>query len=341
MVGTRHVKPSCSTDELEGVMVVRLRVALEWGYRLWLAGLEQAVERARPDVLIVHGMTNFNSLRVVVAKVLRRLPSGCKIIFDDHMLFSASRGGLSRRLFYLFLSAFWGPILKRLQVRLVAVTEETKAFIQKNYGAHGDDIQVVQLGVDVGSFQRDALKGAQIRTQLGLSPEDYVIIQTGKIIPEKGQELLFKASLPLLRDANSTKLVFVGAGDPTFAKHLRELADSERVSSQVVWVPPVPHTALPGYYSAADVAVWPMQESMSVLDASACGLPVILRDTIVGKERTSNGRGRTFRTIEELTDLLEMLGRDKSLRNAMGSAGERFVKQNLDWDMIARSFIEV
>ena len=42
----------------------------------------------------------------------------------------------------------------------------------------------------------------------------------------------------------------------------------------------VPFPELPKYYQAADVAIWPAQESTSQLDAVASGLNLILTDNI-------------------------------------------------------------
>jgi glycosyltransferase involved in cell wall biosynthesis len=64
----------------------------------------------------------------------------------------------------------------------------------------------------------------------------------------------------------------------------------------------VPNSELVGYYSAADVGVWPLECSIGMQEAMSCGLPVIISDKIGAPERISNGNGLAYREgdIEDL-----------------------------------------
>ena len=72
--------------------------------------------------------------------------------------------------------------------------------------------------------------------------------------------------------------LFVGGGTEAEAAALRN-------SPGCQVVPFVPALDLPPYYWAADIGVWPRQESTSQLDAAAAGLPIILSDRITVLER--------------------------------------------------------
>lgn len=340
-LGPRVVPPATYHDEMPGVPVVRLECTHEIGPRLWLRGVEKTLTELDPDVLVVHGMTTPNVARVAAMKLTRKLGPKCGVIVDDHMLYSAAKMGLAHRLFYRFIRMVWTPTLRELGFRFVGVSEETVEFIKDVYGVHDEEAHMLPLGVDADLFTFDPKARADLRRQIGIPEDAVVCIQTGKFIPQKGQHLLLEASIPVLRRRPEYWLLLIGAADPDYSRKLRETADREGVSSRVLMLPAMPHDSLPGYYSAADIAVWPLQESMSVQDASSCGRAVIMRDSIAGRERTTDGRGRTYATIPQLTQILEELAADSALREQMGRCGREYIEKNLDWRVIARRFVEL
>ena len=91
------------------------------------------------------------------------------------------------------------------------------------------------------------------------------------------------------------------------------------------------------YYQIADIGVWPAQESTSMLDAAATGVPIIVNDTIHAKERYE-GNGLTYRlgNAEDLEEKILKLYEDSSLRTALASEGQRKMDEEYSWDRIAR-----
>jgi glycosyltransferase involved in cell wall biosynthesis len=97
-----------------------------------------------------------------------------------------------------------------------------------------------------------------------------------------------------------------------------------------------PHRELPPYYRAADIGVWPTQESMSMLDAAACGLPIIVNDTLLAKERIE-GNGITYR-LNDAGDLAEKIRwlSDPGRRRELGDTGARRMIELFSWGALAR-----
>ena len=62
------------------------------------------------------------------------------------------------------------------------------------------------------------------------------------------------------------------------------------------------HADLAEHYRAADIAVWPTQESMSMLDAAASGLPIVVSNRIGEKDRV-NGNGEMYEQ-DSMTSLI-------------------------------------
>ncbi|MFW5804576.1 MAG: glycosyltransferase, partial [bacterium] len=93
---------------------------------------------------------------------------------------------------------------------------------------------------------------------------------------------------------------------------------------------------LPKYYWVADIGVWPSEESMSQLDASACGLPLVLSDKIEVLERIE-GNGYLYKQ-GDFNDLsLKLLKlQDTETRIKFGIYGSNKVEQNYSWNSIAK-----
>lgn len=164
---------------------------------------------------------------------------------------------------------------------LIASTDEEWGQLSCLYGAPHDRIKTVHPGVDHHRFHPgDRL---QARAELGISPDDAVMLYVGRIQPLKGLELAVRAAyevLPAL-DRNLTFLIVGGASGSSGERELdrtAKLIESLGLRDHVRFVGSEPHRRLPTYYLAADVlAVCSHSESfgLAAIEASASGTPVI------------------------------------------------------------------
>ncbi|OFY92280.1 MAG: hypothetical protein A2309_06500 [Bacteroidetes bacterium RIFOXYB2_FULL_35_7] len=97
----------------------------------------------------------------------------------------------------------------------------------------------------------------------------------------------------------------------------------------------VPFFELDKFYRASDIGVWPTQESTSMLDAAACGLPIVISNTVKAKERV-DGNGLTYleNNATDLCDALLKL-KDKKLREKLGNNGIIKIRDNYSWIKMA------
>ena len=102
----------------------------------------------------------------------------------------------------------------------------------------------------------------------------------------------------------------------------------------------MPVKELAKFYWAADIGVWPKQESTSQVDAMACRLPLILSNKVQVYERI-NGNGLTYEegNILDLANKIEMLS-DPNLRQKMSDIGFNRVKNQFSWEHIAKQRIQ-
>ena len=133
-------------------------------------------------------------------------------------------------------------------------------------------IEVLPTGVDLDRFRPG--DRASARRALGLGPDDRVLLYVGRLDREKNLEFLLGAVARVR--APRIRLLLVGRG--TQAAALRRVAAATGLGSRVELRGGSPPAGLPAYYHAADAFVFASTsetQGLAVLEAMACGLPVV------------------------------------------------------------------
>lgn len=145
-------------------------------------------------------------------------------------------------------------------------------------------VYYIPNAVNMEKFKRDEQKRKDRRKKLGMSNDDFVVINTGQIQPRKG----IKTFIEIAKDLPDIKFIWAG-GIPMkkFASGYKEMKKiQENPPRNVHFVGNVPYEKMPSYYSAADAFFFPSyQENFpySVIEAGASGLPLIMRDLDIYK----------------------------------------------------------
>ncbi len=147
----------------------------------------------------------------------------------------------------------------------------------------------------------------------------------GRIVPEKGIDLLIKAAEQLKQQGLSFKLIICGSG-PT-KPSLQQQAEQANIADSIVWRDAVPHDQVPQEIGKFDILVlpsrsvntWKEQFGHVLIEAMAIGIPtvgstcgeipnVIDHPELVFKEGN----------VEELVAILSRLISDEAFRQATG-----------------------
>jgi glycosyltransferase involved in cell wall biosynthesis len=94
---------------------------------------------------------------------------------------------------------------------------------------------------------------------------------------------------------------------------------------------------LASFYRSINVAVFPGSISITTLEASGCGTPVLLFRSSEGlDDRVDSGRGALFETDEEMVALIEWYAREENFVD-----NEKIYQQSLkySWNVIAKEYI--
>ena len=219
-----------------------------------------------------------------------------------------------------------------------AIAPDVEDIAARVYQVPQNKIRLQSLGVDTDFFHPPLADTEQnvrnsLRLKFGFTPSDVVCIYTGRFTKDKDPHCLARAINKLNEKSLSFKGLFVGNGtesDIDFIKSMRGCTIS----------PFVPVKELPQYYWAADIGVWPREESTSQIDALACGLPLILSNKIKVMDRVE-GNGLLFieGDAEDLSNkIIELQNAEK--RKQMAEYGLKKLYNNYSWDILAKKRME-
>ena len=258
--------------------------------------------------------------------------AGYMHVGQDHSslsVFAPSRRGHAYLSLYRWIAAPW---VNRGIAGIWIPSPEIMGIITREYGIAARLIHQQPLGVATEVFNVHIM-GLQaresFRLRYGFASNDVVFIYTGKIVQNKGPLLLANAIVRLRDQGIRARGLFIGAGQESAIGTIR-------ASPGCMHLPAQPANALAAFYQLADVAVWPREESLSILDAMACGLPVIVNDRIRAPERRRHPE--CLYQLDNLDSLVQVMRTllDVPTRQRIGKDNAQFILKNLSWDLIAR-----
>jgi glycosyltransferase involved in cell wall biosynthesis len=229
--------------------------------------------------------------------------------------------------------------------RVIAECPQDRLDMERHYGASRRNIDIVPCGFDPHELRP---MRQQARQQLGLHPDEFVVLQLGRMVPRKGVDNVIE-SLAVLRDRHGirTRLLVVGGDAPNGRlqncpelARLMSLAAALRLQSQVDFMGQKAREELSLYYSAANVFVttpWYEPFGITPLEAMACATPVI--GSAVGGIKTTVLEGSTGYLVppknpDALAERLALLHDDPEHARQLGEAGCRRVHQFYTWQSV-------
>ena len=224
--------------------------------------------------------------------------------------------------------------------RIVAVTQETKDFLVRTHRIRPRDISLIPLGVDMGLFRFDGKARKEIRKRFKIKEDDVALVFSGTIVRRKGIELLLDALLEI--KSGNVKLMIVGSGDTAYIQELKDMAKRHGIESRVIFAGFVKKENVRDYFSAADIGVWPGNNSVSIMEAMACRLPIIMAGMQLSHLATyNNGLKFPAHDKEKLKIALDKVINDKKLRLRMADNSFSAIKKDYSYDAIAKQFLDL
>lgn len=300
----------------------------------WVAGLESKLIELCPDIVQTTTTLGWLPLQAAAAKL--RVPF--KLFVGSHYhksvfpLAQAPPRWWDPKLLACFVArALPGKIVSAASERCYAITPDCAELAIEFFGVSREKMSILPLGVDTSIFwpaedEVSIRDRRHTRERLGYADDDIVCVYSGRFSEDKNPAILARSIASLRARGEPYRGLFVGNGIQ--AEGIGAL-DGNTVR------PFVPVGQLGNLFRASDIGVWPTQESTSMLDAAACGLPIVANDTMEAPERvTGNGVIYRLNDQDDLERALLSL-RDSATRRRLGCVGSRKMAAEFSWQSIA------
>jgi glycosyltransferase involved in cell wall biosynthesis len=211
--------------------------------------------------------------------------------------------------------------------------EFVKKKIMNDYKLPAEKITVFPWGIDLGQFKKSDKQSA--RSQLKLDKEKFIVIFNRHFEPVYGADNLLEAYRKFSKGKNDVMMLMLsdGSGKVDALKYITESGLDEKIRV----LGRVPNNELPALLNAADVYVSPSLSdgtSLSLLEAMACGLGLIVTDVPAIKEWVAPENGLMVKrgSREELTEALEKYYSNRGLIESHGIKNTAIAVEKADWD---------
>ena len=223
----------------------------------------------------------------------------------------------------------------------LAVSSLTKEKFLQEYKIESEKIQVIHPGVDIDRFHRLDREHCrkEIREQFGINPSDIVILFVSMNFKIKGIDYVMaavgktKASYP----SHNIRLLVVGKGD---YKKYGALAQKTGIKDNVIFAG-VQKENLEKIYLASDIFMMLSRFDtfgMTVLEAMAASLPVIISSNVGAKDLVREGKnGFVIEDTNNINMICDKIGfmLDSKTRNMIAKEAYNTALSN-SWDAVAK-----
>ena len=227
-------------------------------------------------------------------------------------------------------SWFWRKATQFTLRRSKRLITDCQTVLEKagSLGMPMDQMITFPWGVDLGKF-----------TTGKYPPEDtsqFAILSTRSWEPIYGVDILAKAFVEAAHQNKSLGLIMIGSGSQ--ASLLRKIFDHGSVMERVLLPGQVSQADLPRYYQMADLYISASHidgSSVSLMEALACGRPVLVSDIPGNREWVEPGaNGWWFKDgdVDDLAKKILLASEQRQDLIAMSKAARQLAEEKADWE---------
>ena len=225
----------------------------------------------------------------------------------------------------------------------IAVADAHAQFLRDFERFPSGKVHVIRNGVDCHRFVPDSKTRHAVREELGLSGAAELVGIVAALRPEKNHEMLLEVASRVRQRSDKVHWLIVGDGPERGG--LESLANRLGIADRVHFLGTRGDTER--ILAALDLFVLcSLNEAspVSILEALACGVPVVATD--VGSVKESIIEGQTGRLVASgdpaaMTDAIESLLDSPETRQRMGLAGREHVRQTGSLDSMVQGYQEL
>ncbi len=227
--------------------------------------------------------------------------------------------------------------------RVIVCSHYMEQEMKRVFQVPADKIRIVPNGVDLARYQKG--EGAHLSRSHYAIPDEKIVFFVGRLVQEKGAQLLLDAVPKVLQYYSKAKFVIAGKGPAQ--EYLKNKARDMGVYERVYFTGYIDDDTRDFIYREADVAVFPSLYEpfgMVALEAMAARTPVVVADVgglseIVQHE--VNGLKCYPGNANSLADNILRLLHEPELSHRLAECAYQDLRKLYTWDEIAYQTREV
>lgn len=235
-------------------------------------------------------------------------------------------------------------VLRKID-KIIAISNQIKLEIYK-MGFDTKQIITIPNGVDTHKFKPDSKK--KFKRLLKLPKDKIIAIFCGKLIQEKGLDILLKAMISIVKDFPQLLLLVCGAGkhrEGDLESDLKKTVQECSLNKNVQFVGDVFN--MPDYFKAADIFIFPSRREglpNALLEAISSGLPTIASN-IGGNidiiKDNYNGLLFESENEKELAEKIVVLVKDKKMQRKFSKHARTTAVKNFSLDIVCEDYFKL
>jgi 1,2-diacylglycerol 3-beta-glucosyltransferase len=255
---------------------------------------------------------------------LATLGTNTKIVYTEHSRWQLEQlSGLKK-------------IINRLMLfrtdAVIAISNQIEQYYLEKLKLSPNKVHLIKIGIDLSLYQKKGV--SNLRNDLPIGEDELVIGSIAHIRPEKNHKFLINAFQLVLKKFPNIRLIL--AGEDQMNGEMKCLAKQLGIEENVIFLGK--RDDVPAILNIIDLfCLTSFHEGMplTILEAMACGVPVIGTDVIGINElisHKSNGILVPIDNVEELADSIVSILKDSRLRGNLSKTGIRFIQENYSLD---------
>ena len=273
------------------------------------------------DVIHTHTEFGIGTFARIIAKQLNiPLVHTYHTMYEDyvHYITKGYFNGTSKKIVEHLTKFYCDKTAKEL----IVPTKKAYDLFKEKYKVD-KNVHIIPTGIEIEKFYKENInqeKLNEIKTNLNIKKEDFIILYIGRLGEEKNVDFLIDNQKHFTEKNKNIKLLIVGSG-PDYEKY-KEKTKKLNLEENIIFTGKVPYNEIQYYYNLGNVFVTASTtetQGLTVIEAMSANLPVVciddesFRNTVVHELN-----GFLFKNETEYKHYIDKLIEDKNLLKKMG-----------------------
>ncbi len=297
--------------------------------------IAQDILKWKPDV--VHSQCEFSTFGIA-----REIAYACRIplihtyhtVYENYTHYFCFSHAMGKKMAKIFSRKILSD------VNAVIVPSGKIQVMLKGYGVN-KTIYNIPSGINMEKYESNKSKKREnLRSRLGISQDECLILYVGRLAKEKNIEEVFQF---LAKIGPDQRMLIVGDGP--YRAEFERRAETLGVRNQLIFTGMISPEEVPDYYAVGDIFISASNsetQGLTYMEAMASALPLLCRADDCLKDVIASGtNGFLYHTEEDFLYYFEQLKNDFLYRNQMGIMARKSIQERYSIQVFANSCIEV